>query len=214
MTTLATHLTRFIAHQLANSRPSPRLDNKRIDPQLAEYEEEIDDLLDDAINGRITKAEFERKWEAAALAILLLAFTAGSGGKVTAVGRERLEALEKIAKDSTAGLADDIYSGKYDESRDALNARVELWVQSAIGAYTEGQVNNPDEPNLKWVYSEDVEQHCVDCEKLNGVVLTADEWRRIGVKPKDSSLSCGGWRCACIFFETDEPSIGIENVPT
>jgi hypothetical protein len=213
MTTLAAQLTRYIAHQLAQQKPAQRppvrLNNDKIDPKLAEYEEELDELLDDALTGKIDKATFKDKWETAALAILVLSFAIGSGGKMTAAGRKRLEELEKIAKDSTAGLADDIYSGKYKDGADGLIARKELWVQSAAGAYSEGQVSGDGEIRLKWILDPQKE-NCEDCQRLNGQVHTAEEWERADIKPGDSQLACGGWRCGCVLMETDEPSQGME----
>lgn len=214
MTTIAAYLTRYIAHHLAQQpaqRPPVRLNNEKIDPKLAAYEEELDELLEEALAGAIGKDEFKKQWETAALAILVLAFAVGSGGEVTAAGRKRLEELEKIARDSTAGLADDIYGGKYEGNEEGLRARGELWVKTAAQSYSEGQMYNPSEPNLAWRIGP-TEKHCKDCSHLNGKVLTADEWRRAGVKPGDISLSCNGYNCLCFFEETDEPSMGLESI--
>lgn len=99
-----------------------------------------------------------------------------------------------------------------------LASRLGLWVNTAIGAFTSGQVDAepvPGEPEPRYTWRLGAtEQHCGDCLRLDGVTLTASEWARAGIKPQSPQLECGGWRCDCRLELTEAASIGFENVRT
>ncbi len=81
--------------------------------------------------------------------------------------------------------------------------RAELW----INRYNEVknlaiQMSAADQ---KLIWQVGPTEHCVDCVRLNGKVKRASQWLAAGIKPQDSRLNCGGFRCKCTTTKTDKP---------
>lgn len=215
-----------------------QLGSEQIDSLLLAYYNDLDELTRQALAGRVREDDFRREMERIVRAALLLAFVTGGADVTTSPEAERkLREQIRLQLNSIDVLADDIYSGRYsrravrdarpglpmqtaDEGRAKLLNRLALWTFTLGGVYHAGQtfapsflVNGvPTEPTYVWRYDPS-KKHCTDCARLNGVVLTADEWRRAGIDPQSPDLECGGWRCGCYRELTDQPSIGLENVP-
>jgi hypothetical protein len=105
--------------------------------------------------------------------------------------------------DYILGFADDIVVARDEQSPiDPLLSRADIWsnryndVKNAAIVATGNQ-------KLIWVYGDT--DHCVTCERLNGIVAWAEEWEEAGVVPQNppnQRLSCGGWRCKCELIPT------------
>lgn len=207
-----------------------QLGDTTIDPELKEYYALIEELTERARQGSIDKAEFKKKMRDATIAAILLAFLLGGGSEDVAGATERLNEQRRIANESVDKLADDIYSGEFEETpdrtdgagRDKLLARVGLWAVALAGVYSMSQVHTPPkvttdadgnevetEPVFEWVLGGTID-HCTDCLELNGQTHTAAEWRAAGIEPQSPDLECGGWNCDCRFELTDSPSIGSD----
>lgn len=208
--------------------PPPQTGNTRMDTELRRYHEEISDLCGRALEGDISEAQFRQRMVELTAAAILAMFLLAGGNPNSENGRAQLAEQQQIARDSARGLADDIYSGRYDgededtaaERQEVLEGRLALWGVTLAGVYALGQLNKPPtvrpdgtevEARYRWQRGA-TEKPCADCVGLDGVVLTASEWRSIGIRPQDPGLSCGGWNCLCQFVETDEESVGLENV--
>ena len=111
--------------------------------------------------------------------------------------------------DFVDGFYRDIVDARVDgTSITPLLARAKLWANQWNAAYNEAVrlITLQGGGNLVWVYSPEKE-HCPECEALDGLVMRADEWDAIGVKPQNppnSSLTCGGWQCGCSLSSTDK----------
>ncbi len=168
------------------------------------------------------------------MAAIALAFALGGGSEDVEGAEARLDEQRRIARESADQLADDIYSGEFDEQeatddqtartdeqgRDKLLARVGLWAVTMAGVYSMSQVHTPpvvtedadgvevvEEPRFIWRLGNTVE-HCVDCLDLDGRVHTAAEWRDAAIEPQSPDLACGGWNCDCRFIRTEAESVG------
>lgn len=80
--------------------------------------------------------------------------------------------------------------------------RAELWVNR----YNEVKVRAQTMAcqNQKYVWRWGPTEHCADCRKMNGRVYRAAVWDKY-VRPQDSRLTCGGWKCQCRLEPTDDP---------
>ena len=205
-----------------------QLGDTTIDPELKEYYALIEELTERARQGSIDKAEFKKKMRDATIAAILLAFLLGGGSEDVAGATERLNEQRRIANESVDKLADDIYSGEFEETpdrtdgagRDKLLARVGLWAVALAGVYSMSQVHTPpkvttdaegneveEELRFEWVLGP-TKESCVDCQELSGHVMTAAEWRAAGIEPQSPDLACSGFNCLCSFVQTDSPSDG------
>jgi hypothetical protein len=214
-----------------------QLDDPIIDPQLTLYYERLDELTAAALAGLIREDEFKEEMrritETAILLIFLLA-----GGDQSITGAERaLNEQFRIARNSIEMLGDDIYSGRYSargearpgrpvqtavEGQAKLKNRLTLWtitlagVDAIVKTHTPAQFIDGQfrEPNYVWRRGP-TKEGCKDCVALDGVVLSASEWRQLetlGLRPQSITLICQGYNCACSLNPTTEPSIGLENV--
>lgn len=189
--------------------------------QLQRYYDQIQALTDRALNGDIYENEFGREYERLALAALLLAFLLAGGDQSNPAAARELEIAQRQARESAGKLASDIYDGRYsasdetgqtaEQGREKLDSRLALWTFSLGELYHVGMLYNRSGRNKRWGLGF-TEKHCDTCLRLDGVVLTPDEWSFLGIRPQSSKLACRGFHCDCDWTETDEPSIGLENV--
>lgn len=203
--------------------PAPQLNDPAIDPQLASYYANLDELTGRALSGEIDEDEFRDELKRLAAAALLLAFLLAGGDDENAEAQAQLIEAATMTAESAEALAGDLFDGRYsqsdtqtaDEGRGKLRTHLELWVFAMAGMFTEGQVYsrpvNGREKTFRWDLGFTF-RHCRDCAGLAGTILTASEWQQAGIAPQHHDLECGGWRCDCRLTETDEASIGFENV--
>lgn len=192
-----------------------------IDGKLADYQAELTALCTRARAGEIERADFEREMEAIVNAALEAFFLTGAEtdtipfDAINQIGEEKYIALRSIRN-----LANDIYDGRYSEQKEddevtqtdeagllMLENRVSLWAGTAAGLYAMGMTFLEASQRLVWSYGGTIE-HCEDCARLVGQVHTALEWRLSGWRPQSRALSCGGWKCLCLFRKTNKPKQG------
>jgi hypothetical protein len=208
----------------------PSIGNPTADPQLLRYYQQIDDLTGRALAGDIDERGFQQELNRLTTAAILLLFLLGGGDVGSPAGARQLAQHQQIARESAARLASDIFDGRYsadgrqtgEDGREKLRNRLVLWTVTAAGVYALGQVHTAPavgqggqfaEARYRWTRGPTA-RPCRDCAGLDGVVLTASEWARMGIRPQSPSLNCGGWRCLCRLELTDEPSVTFEGVPT
>jgi len=121
--------------------------------------------------------------------------------------------LQAIADQTDSSFAyqyfKDIMAARSDGSPiDPLLSRAELWANQWNTAYENATslITLQNGGREMWVLGE-TEQHCPECNALNGIVAFASEWDELGVYPKNppnDNLTCGGWRCDCSRVATDK----------
>lgn len=97
-----------------------------------------------------------------------------------------------------------------------LKSRLNLWQNVGKEIFGKGLIEEPQIPGIpekryRWQLGA-TEEHCADCSRLQGKVLTASEWKSIGIRPQSRDLECGGWNCDCVFIETDAESVGLDGI--
>lgn len=211
---------------------------RQIESELEDYQEQIDDLAEQANEGEINQVEFDEALEALTIAILTLATLRGVDS-----GSESAQEL------IDAGLA--VLNGNFAEVdvlinpallQDALPAEVLEQLQIDINdsltstlstdIFNGQYLDNPEgllsrltmwtttalglyylgqvTGNLeqRYVWRVGPTEHCTDCARLNGQVHTGAEWLASGWRPQGRNLECNGYRCQCSLNATNAATSG------
>lgn len=226
---------------------------RQLETELLDYQDELDGLVELAVEGEIDEEEFSKRLMQLTLAILILALLIGSvssreelsdnalyGAAILVVQQigmstaemtpeqyaqlaaateilDRYEEYipaaallalqEKIVYSEESTLGEDIYEGVYEDNQEALDARIGMWVVSALAMYTIGQLVRKDDPFYMWV-RDPMKESCEDCLRLDGQIHTKVEWDASGWFPQSAELECYGIYCGCQWVETNGPSSG------
>jgi hypothetical protein len=200
-----------------------------VDRRIEGHRDELEELTQQALNGEITRGEFEARMRDAVTAALLLAFLMAGGNPQNEEAQRAIAAQEAKSATSIARLADGIYSGRYnartadealpgrppqtaEEGRQKLSNRLLLWLGTMASVYWLGHNYAPGADVTETWHLGRTEQHCETCFALDGVTLTRAEWARLGYHPRSSKLACGGFHCDCSRTPEGLPSDGLENV--
>ena len=185
-----------------------------IDEAVLDYEVEIAFLIQQANEGKISKADFRRRLAALVGSTLMLMFLLAGGNRVDKAAMAEVARLTKIHDKSISTLTRDVYGGKYRPSAAVNEAsalakvkgKVTLWGTTAVGVYNLGRAFHRDpERRFTWLWGDTI-AHCSHCAAQNGKTRTASEWRKLraqGIYPQSPSLQCKGWRCRCQLVEAD-----------
>jgi hypothetical protein len=104
-----------------------------------------------------------------------------------------------IATDRDAGMTREDFDSKY-------GSRVDLWANRYTEVVNTARMHFGGKQRLVWRLGQ-TEQHCPECEQLDGIVAWADEWSQADIHPQDPPnrhLTCGGWRCDCRLEPTTD----------
>ncbi len=122
--------------------------------------------------------------------------------------KEELDAMNKIISEQYYFLID--FASSISKNSKAnrgkltpLYRRAELWVNQYGEARNQAKLMACGDKKLKWKFNP-LKEHCSSCAMLDGRVYRASIWRKYNIRPRMSSLACGGWRCGCEFIITDE----------
>ena len=198
----------------------------------AQIDAYLDELFAISIDESLTEQERSSAFAALATAALLGAFFIGAGPNV--FPSRSVQTRVAQASRSARTLSSDIEQGRYSEQIEVsgtvttvtktdaqgkreLRTRLDLWGISVEGAFVNGQVKQPprlDREAMQFVevvmrWDLGIADHCASCLGLNGLTLTASEWDRLGIEPKDPSLICTGINCKCSLTPTLEESQGF-----
>ena len=163
------------------------------------YNGEIDEFsfLDD-MNSFIDN-QFTRAWNAGAREMGV------NPNQYTDEDITALADLMKAEQGYMLQLADDIMKAKAQGgSLDQFKPRADMWANRYNEIVNTARVHFGGKQMLEWVYSPDKE-HCADCERLNGIVASAEDWGNYRLAPQSRDLACGGWRCGCDLKLTSKP---------
>lgn len=109
-------------------------------------------------------------------------------------------------KDKYRAIANERFA-KFREARDAMFARIEVWVNKGLmRIYEMGKLAAKANQNM--AYRLGPTEHCETCYAASQQVHRARDWMRSGVYPKSARLICGGYNCQCYLEATDEPVRG------
>lgn len=102
-------------------------------------------------------------------------------------------------------LADDILQAR-DEGKgyEQFRVRAQMWANRYNDVLNQARIHFGGKNYLIWLYTPG-KSHCEDCDRLNGVVATADEWRAYHLRPQSRALMCGGYNCGCMLVPTSQP---------
>jgi hypothetical protein len=84
-----------------------------------------------------------------------------------------------------------------------LLSRAELWANRYNDVVNQAIVTTKEQ-KLLWVYGE-VEEHCSNCARLNGIVAFSSIWEEMDVHPQqppNEKIECLGFRCQCQLIPT------------
>ena len=80
--------------------------------------------------------------------------------------------------------------------------RGEMWISRYDDARMQAATLAGADKAFEWVLGPT--EHCADCQRLGGRVHRGSVWNAYGIKPRDSALACGGYRCQCELQLTDK----------
>lgn len=204
---------------------------RQIETELDQYQQGLQLLSAQLQQDEITEDEFIERVEVITAAIYFIAYLDGSqtdneaARQLTEDARIALDTLgvgagTVVDQTTIEAAIPDMEARSNIDSQLAISAtsaigltghdflyRITLWVNTALGVFTWGQLHRADDPFYEWAYTP-LKDHCDDCYRLNRQVHTAKEWLASGFWPRNSNLACGGWACGCFFVEVNGPSQG------
>lgn len=113
---------------------------------------------------------------------------------------------DELTNSELSTLPGDVYAGNYDDNRQGLMDRLQLWGVTAFGVYQLGKMVYNELKRFEWVVGPT--EHCNDCQRLNGQVHTGLEWQLSGWRPQSRGLECKGYKCQCRLRETKKETSG------
>lgn len=184
---------------------------ENVSREITNYQNNIERLSAQAQNGEISQDEYTQKMKQLAAMIALIVFMAGSKKRqdqFTEDDKRELSHYDGLTTAAAIGIANDIFSGRYrDENRQSdmdgiLSSRLSLWALTAAGVFAVGQLAGNTDDYLVWRRGATLAP-CKTCIALDGVVRTAENWKKTPYRPqaRNGSLECGGWNCDCRFEE-------------
>lgn len=182
------------------------LKKKQIDDDVTEYEELLQELAEDALNDRISQAEFLDEAGILVAQQVLLAFLEGSEkttNQLTDRDREVIDLQTDENLDALPQFYNDILGFEGNEEPEVnIENRVRMWGNSIFGVFTLGILHGIREgQHMAWVLG--ATDHCDTCLDLSTIVATRAEWRDSGWHTQSRELDCHGYRCQCRIVETE-----------
>jgi hypothetical protein len=114
----------------------------------------------------------------------------------------------EIADETTfiTGFADAIDAGTKGKGGQLapLLQRADLWVEGFGRQEDIARVLLGRDKRFRWRRAAG-KSSCADCEALDGLVMTGDDWAKFGITPRSRKLACSGYKCGCTAEETNEP---------
>ena len=181
-----------------------------ISAEIFAFQGQMDALVNQAIRGQITQADFESRLASLVDGMFITMFDLGSNGADNTDVIE-LESALQAARLSVASYANDIYSGRY-ESVEQTRTRTILWIVLATGVWNGGRLYDESVAAYMWRRG-GTSEPCGTCVGLDGTVMTRQEWQANPYRPQGRNLDCGGWNCLCHFVPSSLPSSHSGNLP-
>lgn len=85
-----------------------------------------------------------------------------------------------------------------------MMTRAKMWANRFRDVENQARQMAQNDPRLVWHLGA-TEEHCRDCNRLDGKVKRATTWQRYGVRPQSPQLECKGFNCLCVLESTELP---------
>lgn len=214
----------------------PQIRDPALDPQLASYFRQLDELTALALAGEIDARLFQQELTRIVGTALRTAFLLAGGDLGDPAAAQALDNELAQQRNSIKVLTDDIYNGRYSErsaadalpglpvqtaveAAEKLQTRLTLWVFRAAWVYEIGKNFGPRTAvqdgalvTVTETFRTGPTEHCRTCLALDGATLTLAEWNELGLWPRHPGLACGGWNCLCTRVAEGRPSDGLASV--
>jgi hypothetical protein len=174
---------------------------KSVQSTRLSFEDKVEDLLDEALNGSIDKGKFKQILRNSIRVAINQAYLDGltDGGiedaRLSDEDKSWISTFAKEQTDYVSNLADAIYEDNRVTEDEVVGKPAMWWNMSVYPAYTQGVLNASDNAVMLWVMNRSKE-NCDSCIALDGYAATAKTWEQ-NVKPKDPRLDCNGFKCGC-----------------
>lgn len=184
---------------------------KAFSATTAEFQSVFADTLILAANGRLRRNQTEN---------LLLALLLNAGEKAYRDGLEQGGVTDPLDTDEQAEvqawvsdtldyldpLLDSVYDGSL--PADQAGARATMWSNKSLTQiYNAGRISADKNGYYEWRLGA-TEEHCADCQRLNGQVHRFKEWYARDWIPQSDKLACHGYRCQCRLDKATGPGKG------
>jgi hypothetical protein len=209
---------------------------KSYDATARNYRAALYDLMISAMTGKASRQEFGDLGRAEISTAFKAAFMEGlrSGGVNDDPDEAEQEFLSVEAKSERSywtSLANEMYATvvplreaaqvgdsearkTFEQARNAMLGRVDQWVNKGVRRMADsGRLYANLNGMKKWVLGK-TEKHCNSCIYADGQVHRARTWKKYGVEPRTSGLTCHGDYCDCDLVDTTDPASGnIRAIP-
>ena len=138
-------------------------------------------------------------------------FTDEDTQKLRDIVQNEYDFVERLAADISDAHNKDIGLDKFTS---AFSSRIDLWMNRYKEAVNSAKLWFGNKEKLEWIIGA-TEKHCPFCERLDGIVAFASEWRASGIQTQnppnvhltgeiDGVPGCRGWHCDCDLKTTNK----------
>ena len=186
-----------------------------LNAMLLDFNSDVDELAQQAINGDMTQQEFEDSFTETLLSFVTLAYAFAANkevGNLTQADLSQISVIMEGQAQYIGNLSNDVFNGRYsaraedeasfgsppqtvDEGIAKIDNRLVLWGGVLTSAYYAALAFYDGDVLYRWDLG--IAEHCDDCLRLNGQVHTMQEWVNAGWLPQTRRLECNGYNCEC-----------------
>lgn len=197
------------APQLPSGQQVVQAQQKAFSATSANFRSSFADIVTRLAEGRIRRNQAEN---------LLLGLLLSSGEKAFADGLAQGGVTDPLDEDEQAqvqdGVADaiDYLDPLLDDAQAGaisdVAARADMWTNKTLtDFYNQGRISADKNGYYEWKLGK-TEQHCPDCQRLNGQIHRFKDWYGKGWIPQSDKLACHGFRCDCSLIKAQGPGYG------
>lgn len=186
---------------------------KALGDTQSQFEAAIGDLFATAVTGQMKRQRFGIVARGLIASYGAKAYRDGlrDGGVDPAdISDEDLAEISRLAAEQSiyvTGVGEAIYKDESVSPAQAEGKPQLWWNKSIMPFYQAGLASADKNGNYEWMLGA-TEEHCSDCQRLNGQVHRLRSWIERGWMPQANKLECGGWKCDCRLDKTYKPAMG------
>jgi len=184
---------------------------KSYDDTRAEFISNLIDLIRGGLNEDVSRRRFGTVMRAQLRRLGQMAYQDGlhAGGVNDPLDEDDLFKVQSWMlgqSEYVSQFANEVFKEGLSETE--IENRAIVWANKALEPiYQEGLLTADKNGMYQWKLGA-TEQHCNDCQRLNGQVHRLKQWYSKGWTPKSDRLECSGFNCDCSFERTTEPARG------
>jgi hypothetical protein len=195
--------------QLPSGQQVVQAQQKAFSATSANFRNSFADIVTRLAEGRLRRNQAEN---------LLLGLLLSSGEKAFADGLAQGGVTDPLDEDEQAQVQDGV-ADAIDYLDPLLNdaqagaigdvaARAAMWTNKTLtDFYNQGRISADRNGYYEWKLGK-TEQHCPDCQRLNGQIHRFKDWYSKGWIPQSDKLACHGYRCDCRLDKAQGPGYG------